>query len=53
MRRPLTLEDYLRSPWIVEPFRLPDCSLVSDYGGAFVTTAERAADLRQKPVASF
>lgn len=52
MRRPLTLADYLRSPWIVEPFRLPDCSLVSDYGGAFVvTTAERAADLRQKPVA--
>jgi len=52
MRRPLTLDDYLRSPWIVEPFRLPDCSLVSDYGGAFVvTTAERAADLRQKPVA--
>ena len=52
MRKPLTLEDYLRSPWIVEPFRLPDCSLVSDYGGAFVvTTTERAADLRQKPVA--
>jgi acetyl-CoA acetyltransferase len=52
MRRPLTLEDYLQSPWIVEPFRLPDCSLVSDYGGAFiVTTKERAADLRQKPVA--
>ena len=52
MRRPLTLEQYLQAPWIVEPFRLPDCSLVSDYGGAFVvTTAERAADLRQKPVA--
>jgi acetyl-CoA acetyltransferase len=52
MRRSLTLDDYLRSPWIVEPFRLPDCSLVSDYGGALVvTTAERAADLRQKPVA--
>lgn len=52
MHRPLTLEEYLHAPWIVEPFRLPDCSLVSDYGGAFiVTTAERAADLRQKPVA--
>lgn len=52
MRRPLTLDDYLRSPWIVEPFRLPDCSLVSDYSGAFVvTTAKRAADLRQRPVA--
>ncbi len=52
MRKPLTLDDYLRSPWIVEPFRLPDCSLVSDYGGAFVvTTAERAANLRQQPVA--
>ena len=52
MRRPLTLADYLRSPWVVEPFRVPDCSLVSDYGGAFVvTTAERAADLRHRPVA--
>lgn len=52
MRRPLSLDDYLQSPWIVEPFRLPDCSLVSDYGGAFiVTTRERAVDLRQKPIA--
>jgi acetyl-CoA acetyltransferase len=52
MRKPLTLDEYLRAPWIVEPFRLPDCSLVSDYGGAFiVTTTERAVDLRQKPVA--
>jgi acetyl-CoA acetyltransferase len=51
MRRPLTLEEYLQSPWIVEPFRLLDCSLVSDYGGAFiVTTVERAADLREVPV---
>jgi acetyl-CoA acetyltransferase len=51
IRKPLTLDDYLAAPWIVEPFRLPDCSLVSDYGGAFiVTTSERAADLRQKPV---
>ena len=33
IRKPLTLDDYFRSPWIVEPFRLPDCSLVSDYGG--------------------
>jgi len=52
MRKPLTLDEYLRAPWIVEPFRLSDCSLVSDYGGAFiVTTTERAVDLRQKPVA--
>ena len=51
MRRPITLEDYLQSPWIVEPFRLLDCSLVSDYGGALVvTTTERTADLRQVPV---
>ena len=42
MRRPLSLGDYLQSPWIVEPFRLPDCSLVSDYGGAFYCHDTRA-----------
>jgi acetyl-CoA acetyltransferase len=51
MRCPLSLADYLRAPLVVEPFRVPDCSLVSDYGGAFiVTTLERAKDLRPKPV---
>jgi acetyl-CoA acetyltransferase len=49
--RPLTLEDYLASPTIVDPFRKEDCSLISDGGGAYVVTSiERARDLRQPPV---
>ncbi len=48
---PLTLADYHRSRWIIEPFHLLDCCLVSNGGLAvIVTSAERAADLRQPPV---
>ncbi len=51
MRTPLTLEEYHRSPWIVEPLHLFDCCLVSNGGGAVVvTTQERASGLRQPPV---
>jgi acetyl-CoA acetyltransferase len=49
--QPLTLDDYHRSRWIVEPFHLLDCCLVSNGGVAVVvTSAERAKDLRQPPV---
>lgn len=49
--RTLTMDDYLASPWIAEPYRRHDNCVVSDVGCAFiVTTAERARDLRQKPV---
>jgi acetyl-CoA acetyltransferase len=48
---PMTLEDYRRSRWIVEPFRLFDCCLVSNGGLAVIVTAgEHARDLPRPPV---
>lgn len=48
---PLTLDDYHRSRWIIEPFHLFDCCLVSNGGVAvIVTSAERARALRRPPV---
>ncbi|MBI2847622.1 MAG: thiolase family protein, partial [Chloroflexi bacterium] len=51
MRKPMTMEDYMNSRWIIEPFHINDCALVSDGGRALiVTSAERARALRQPPV---
>ena len=51
LRTPLTLDDYHRSRWVVEPLHLLDCCLVSNGGAAvIVTTPERAADLARPPV---
>jgi acetyl-CoA acetyltransferase len=48
--KPITLEEHQASRWIVEPLHLLDCCQESDGGQALlVTTAERAADLAQKP----
>ncbi len=51
MRDPMTIEDVLNSTMIADPLHLFDCCLVTDGGGAVVvTTAERAQDLKKKPV---
>jgi acetyl-CoA acetyltransferase len=49
--RPLTLDDYLNSPPLVDPYRLFDVCTLTDGAMAFVmTTAQRAADLPQQAV---
>jgi acetyl-CoA acetyltransferase len=48
--RPITVEDYYDSRWLVEPLRLYDCCPEADGGAAFVvTSAERAKDLPHPP----
>jgi acetyl-CoA acetyltransferase len=50
-RDPLTIDDYLSSPYVVAPLRRHDLTMISDGGAAFVlTAAERAKDFRSKPV---
>jgi acetyl-CoA acetyltransferase len=49
--KPLTKEEYLATPYLVEPFRNLDATPVSDGGRAIVlTTADRARALRKHPL---
>jgi acetyl-CoA acetyltransferase len=50
-RDPLTIDDYLASPYIVAPLRRLDLTMLSDGGVAVVlTSAERASSFRPRPV---
>ncbi len=47
----MTMEDYLASPMLANPYRVFDCCLETDGGAAvIVTTVDRARDLGKKPV---
>jgi len=46
-----TVDDYMSSRWVAEPFRLLDCCPVSDGGAAYIiTTEEKAKELKTLPV---
>ncbi len=50
-RTPITMEDYLNARFIREPLCLYDCDVPMSGGIAMViTTAERARELRKKPI---
>jgi acetyl-CoA acetyltransferase len=50
-REPMTIEQYLAEPYMIEPLRRSDVTMLSDGGVALViTSAERASDYPNKPI---
>ena len=50
-QEPITMDDYMASRWVAEPFGLLDCCPVSDGGAAYIVTTEaRAKELKKTPV---
>jgi acetyl-CoA acetyltransferase len=51
LKTPLTIDDVVNAPRVADPLGRHDCCVVTDGGGALImTTAERAKDLKQKPI---
>ena len=51
MKKPLTLAEHQAARMVVDPLRLFDCCLMTDGAAVtIVTSAERARDLKQRPV---
>jgi len=51
LRKPMTMDDYLASPFVVEPFRVFDCCFpVNGAVALIITSADRAVDGPQPPV---
>jgi acetyl-CoA acetyltransferase len=49
-RTPLSTKEYFDSPFVVDPFRVPDCTIEVDGGCAvLVTSTEAARELRRPP----
>ena len=50
LRNKMTLDQYLKKPFVVDPFRTADCTPEADGACAvLVTSTERARDLKQRP----
>jgi acetyl-CoA acetyltransferase len=50
-KEPLTMDDYLAAPYMVEPLRRHDVTMISDGGVALVVTrGDRASDFAKTPV---
>lgn len=51
LRSPLTKDEILQARMIADPLSVMDCCMIADGAGAYVLTrADRARDLKQKPV---